>query len=240
MVNEHTLVVTKDVEEQGAPLNAKDLQSFWGVIVAQSGLGYYNSGRLSGASQPHKHMQVIPAGIGRAAANGAGVATCTTDDTPVCPVHTLVMRALTQRGDVAGERQCADSVGTDDTFCVPEFPFVHACVGVGDVEHLSASCSVDTCSAGAALERKYRALLHRVGLPCDDPTTPVTPDQSYNVLLTTAWMMVVPRVAECSGPVSINSMGFACTMFVKNDDHLDYLKDHGPLRILQDVTRANP
>ena len=57
----------------------------------------------------------------------------------------------------------------------------------------------------------------------------------YNVVLTNEYMMVVPRSRETCGPVSVNSMGFAGSLFVRSQAELDHIKEQGPLRILSDV-----
>ena len=57
----------------------------------------------------------------------------------------------------------------------------------------------------------------------------------YNVVLTNEHMVVVPRSRETSGPVSVNSMGFAGSLFVRSQAELNYIKEQGPLRILSDV-----
>ncbi|OZJ06981.1 hypothetical protein BZG36_00050 [Bifiguratus adelaidae] len=58
----HVLVVTKDFQPQTAPLLPPDLASAWYCLTNTSTpcVAYYNCGRLSGASQPHKHIQIIP------------------------------------------------------------------------------------------------------------------------------------------------------------------------------------
>ncbi|CAB4386034.1 unnamed protein product [Rhizophagus irregularis] len=63
VVPNHILVVTKEYEEQSNPLNQEDLATMWYCMMqtkSQSTIAFYNCGSLSGSSQPHKHMQVIP------------------------------------------------------------------------------------------------------------------------------------------------------------------------------------
>lgn len=62
IVPHHVLVVTRDFQLQTDPLNSADLAATWQTLQAMplGGLAYYNSGPISGASQPHKHMQVVP------------------------------------------------------------------------------------------------------------------------------------------------------------------------------------
>ena len=57
----------------------------------------------------------------------------------------------------------------------------------------------------------------------------------YNVILTNQHMLVVPRSREACGPVSVNSMGFAGSLFVRSQAELDYIKEQGPMRILSEV-----
>lgn len=58
----HVLVVTKDFKHQTDGLDLQDLEATWQVVQAipQGALAYFNCGPESGASQPHKHIQVVP------------------------------------------------------------------------------------------------------------------------------------------------------------------------------------
>jgi ATP adenylyltransferase len=58
----HFLIVTKEFEEQTSRLNASDLSALVESVELLDSpfLAFYNSGKESGASQPHKHLQVIP------------------------------------------------------------------------------------------------------------------------------------------------------------------------------------
>jgi len=65
VVREHFLLVTKDYQSQNSPLLPSDLLQTYLLLVAsyQAGknhLAFFNCGELSGASQPHKHLQFIP------------------------------------------------------------------------------------------------------------------------------------------------------------------------------------
>jgi ATP adenylyltransferase len=56
----HLIVATKDFEPQNEQLNVSDIKALWYTVNIFDGLGFYNCGKVSGASQPHKHMQLIP------------------------------------------------------------------------------------------------------------------------------------------------------------------------------------
>ncbi|MCB1077188.1 MAG: phosphorylase [Verrucomicrobiae bacterium] len=56
----HLLIVTHIFEPQGTRLNAADFAA-WGRCLAEfSSLGFYNSGPVAGASQSHRHLQLVP------------------------------------------------------------------------------------------------------------------------------------------------------------------------------------
>ncbi len=67
VIDGHVLAVTRDFVPQTAPLDSADFAALARIIGPLGGLGFYNGGTQAGASQPHKHLQWIPA----APANGA-------------------------------------------------------------------------------------------------------------------------------------------------------------------------
>ncbi|KAH9951540.1 HIT-like domain-containing protein [Amylocystis lapponica] len=65
VVPHHILLVTKEYRSQASPLLPPELAQIYTLLVATRQLGrrffaFYNCGDLSGASQPHKHVQFIP------------------------------------------------------------------------------------------------------------------------------------------------------------------------------------
>ncbi|KZT72235.1 hypothetical protein DAEQUDRAFT_755402 [Daedalea quercina L-15889] len=65
VMRHHILLVTKEFQSQTAPLLPSDLvQTYLFLLAAQRAgrryFAFYNCGDLSGASQPHKHLQLIP------------------------------------------------------------------------------------------------------------------------------------------------------------------------------------
>lgn len=61
--------------------------------------------------------------------------------------------------------------------------------------------------------------------------------ESYNMVLTSSYMMLVPRTREVVGPVAVNSMGFAGSMLVRSKEELDYLHRETPMKVLAAVGR---
>jgi len=57
----------------------------------------------------------------------------------------------------------------------------------------------------------------------------------YNLLLTPHWMLVVPRSSEDVAGIAVNSLGFAGSFFVKNEEQLAVLRRIGPMTVLRRV-----
>jgi ATP adenylyltransferase len=64
VLDHHLLVITRDYEDQDDPLTLADFEALWMCMVEIDGLGFYNGGEVSGASQRHKHFQLVPGGLG--------------------------------------------------------------------------------------------------------------------------------------------------------------------------------
>jgi len=63
-VAQHVLIVTREFEEQEDPLNLDDFEALWTCLAEIDGLGFYNAGSVAGASQRHKHLQLVPLPFG--------------------------------------------------------------------------------------------------------------------------------------------------------------------------------
>jgi sulfate adenylyltransferase (ADP) / ATP adenylyltransferase len=96
VMEQHLLIVTRSFEAQETLLTLADFTALWRCLAEIDGLGFYNGGPVAGASQPHKHLQLVP--------------------TPFAPGGPAVplLPALTQV-------QLTGNVGTS-----PALPFVHA------------------------------------------------------------------------------------------------------------------
>ncbi|MEW5890275.1 MAG: phosphorylase [Pseudomonadota bacterium] len=64
VIDGHLLIVTRDFVHQDTLLDAADFCALVAGMAGAPTLGFYNGGRDAGASQPHKHLQVIPLPLG--------------------------------------------------------------------------------------------------------------------------------------------------------------------------------
>jgi ATP adenylyltransferase len=60
VLDHHLLLVTRAFEDQESPLTLEDFQALWVCLAELDGLAFYNAGRTAGASQRHKHLQLVP------------------------------------------------------------------------------------------------------------------------------------------------------------------------------------
>lgn len=61
VTDNHVLIITKDFEHQTNPLSREDVEAALITMKAvTNGFIFYNSGKVSGASQVHKHVQCFP------------------------------------------------------------------------------------------------------------------------------------------------------------------------------------
>ncbi len=67
---DHVLLVTRAFEQQRVLLGAADFAAAWWCLREGDGLVFYNGGQAAGASQPHKHLQLVPLPL---AASGPGL-----------------------------------------------------------------------------------------------------------------------------------------------------------------------
>ncbi|MBW4525036.1 MAG: phosphorylase [Phormidium tanganyikae FI6-MK23] len=60
VVDHHLLIITRAFEEQEALLTLNDFTAMQACLSEVDGLAFYNAGSVAGASQRHKHLQLVP------------------------------------------------------------------------------------------------------------------------------------------------------------------------------------
>lgn len=185
----HLLIVTRRFEPQEMPLNREDFEALAECMHQMDGLGFYNGGTVAGASQGHKHLQLVPLPMGTA-------------------LHPTPLDEILPT---------SSQIGIPAT--VPDLPFTHSWTPL-DGNRLDRR-------RGAELEQLYRRACTAVGV--HDITQP------YNLLLTRHWMLVVPRSREHWHGISINALGFAGSILVRNHHELEQVRETGPLEVLRSV-----
>jgi sulfate adenylyltransferase (ADP) / ATP adenylyltransferase len=100
-----------------------------------------------------------------------------------------------------------EAARSNGIFNVPQLPFAHAAVW-----H-------DQHDAHAA----YCAMLSAIGIKKSSP---------YNLLVTRRWMLAVPRALSHVEGVAVNALGFAGSLFVRDDAQRAVVESLGPMNLL--------
>ncbi len=227
VVNGHLLIVTRAFQEQTLLLTSADFTAFWHCLRQHPSLGFYNSGKIAGASQRHKHMQLIPLAA----------------ETDI-PIHVQLEKAASAREE---QHSC---------FTVSSFPFKHAVIGTRDLESSNETDAINGAILHARYMQLLQFLIEKLGVSASswiawETTTsgrlssdsfPVEDQQEaahpfpYNLLLSRNWMLLVPRQQEkFLNEISVNALGFGGFLLAKNEAQKDLIVQHGPLGILKQV-----
>ncbi|OCQ97801.1 phosphorylase [Nostoc sp. MBR 210] len=196
VVDYHLLLITRAFEEQESLLTPEDFAALLACLADFDGLAFYNSGKIAGASQRHKHLQIVPLPL---APTGVQI-----------PIEPLLASA-----------ELKDGVGK-----ISQLPFVNA------FAILNPNWVESPLTSAEAIWQVYHNLLSAVEIEIVDSQTP---SAAYNLLATKEWMLIVPRSQEKFQSISVNSLGFAGALLVKNEQEMQLLKNTGPINILKEV-----
>lgn len=220
VIDRHLLIVTRAFEDQETLLTPADWAALWCCLDDVGGLGFYNGGQAAGASQPHKHLQLVPLPL---AAEG-----------PALPLAPLLAEALPAEGPGR----------------IAAFAFRHALARLDP--------RLRGAAAAARAAACYRALLAEIGIGGDAATdgapggapdaatddgsaagVPARQTAPYNLLVTREWMLIVARRQDALAGISVNALGFAGSLFVRNDADARRIETIGPLNLLAAVAAAH-
>ncbi len=198
VVDHHLVIVTRLFEPQEALLTQEDCVALLICLSEIDGVAFYNAGPAAGASQRHKHLQLIP------------LSSLSESRLPIEPLlHSVTMAGITGM--------------------VPGLPFLHAYAPMNPAW-------LDPQKEGASsLLACYHSLLRAVGLSVETVAGSSTPIAPYNLLVTRQWLLLVPRSQEFFEGISINALGFAGALLVKDAEQLAMLRKQGPMSALQHV-----
>jgi sulfate adenylyltransferase (ADP) / ATP adenylyltransferase len=198
VVENHLLIITRLFEDQETLLTLRDFEALWMCMAEYNALGFYNGGEAAGASQPHKHLQMVPLPLA--------------PEGPWIPIEPLLKGAGSKESPIN----------------IPGLPFPNSFIRL---EHNSIDSPFDAAQHSFML---YGNLLSHVGL---GPHNAEGTKQSspYCLLITREWMLLVPRSREYFNSISINSLGFAGALLVRNSEQMDILKKLGPMTALKSV-----
>jgi sulfate adenylyltransferase (ADP) / ATP adenylyltransferase len=196
----HLLIVTREFKPQETLLDPNDFAALRACLAEVDGLVFYNGGSIAGASQPHKHLQLVPLPLDSGAFP--------------TPIDAVIEKA-------------ADG---GEVFAAPGLAFRHA------LTRLTPGAFDKAFDAGAFVAL-HEALLAHIGVHAVDRDGARYQSAPWNLLITRRWMLAVPRTRADFRGVQINAIGFAGSLYVRDDAQLGTVRRFGPMRVLSEVTR---
>ncbi len=187
LIPHHMLIVTRRFEAQEALLGDADFAALCACLAQVDSLIFYNGGAAAGASQTHKHLQMVPLPL-----ESTG---------PSTPIDAVVESARDQKRILT----------------VPGLLFPHALAGLDP----------------ALFEHGYDAVAHVSSL-YSQLHRRIRPGP-WNLLVTRRWMLAVPRRREDFQGVSINALGFAGSLFARDEQQFAAIAGAGPMAALAAV-----
>lgn len=203
VIEHHLLIVTRSFVDQETLLDAGDFEALAACMAEIDGLAFYNGGAVAGASQPHKHLQLVPLPLGRSG--------------PPLPVEALFESVKARAGAVQ----------------VPGLPFDHAFLWLDRPPF-------DDVGVAAQMHACYLELLAAAGLKAVQTGGKACQSGPYNLLATPRWMLLVPRRKERFESIPVNALGFAGSLFVRDEAQMQVLMRAGPMAVLSAVADSKP
>lgn len=120
-----------------------------------------------------------------------------------------------------------DGIGT-----ISGFSFEHAFMRLDDD---TADQPYDAAKASFFI---YRRMLLKLGFDAPEENGLVRQSYPYCLLVTRGWMLLVPRSHEFFEDISLNSLAFAGSFFVRDEAQLERLRSYGPMNVLRSVSVA--
>uniref|UniRef100_K3WRM4 Uncharacterized protein n=1 Tax=Globisporangium ultimum (strain ATCC 200006 / CBS 805.95 / DAOM BR144) TaxID=431595 RepID=K3WRM4_GLOUD len=216
VVDEHVVLPTIEFEAQETPLSKADFRAMWTAMGALDAFAFFNCGYESGASQPHKHMQLI---------SYSSMKSYTNLDMP--PLLQFIHDRL--------QTQASDGI-----VHLRDLPFFHF------LHRIDLPADIDDQVAADQLHAIYATVLQQLNATAypgsqeaaATSTATATADRfvAYNLLLTKSFLFVVPRKTQRFNGIEVNAIGFIGSFFVRNDEQRAFFETQGPMELLRQVT----
>jgi ATP adenylyltransferase len=116
-----------------------------------------------------------------------------------------------------------EAAHTSGVFRAPQLAFAHAAAWLDD-------------DAAANLHATYLQLMNAIGVQPFDVAGVAHQSAPYNLLVTRRWMLAVPRSVSHVEGVAVNALGFAGSLFVRDDAQRNVVETLGPMKLLADAT----
>ncbi|MDR5825122.1 phosphorylase [Caballeronia sp. LZ043] len=139
------------------------------------------------------------------------------------PHKHLQLVPLPLDGHVLPIEPCIEAARTDALFQAPQLAFRHAAAWLADDDPVRA-------------HTVYLQLLKAIGVERVEIAGVARQSAPYNLLVTRRWMLAVPRSVPDVQGVAVNALGFAGSLFVRDDAQRRIVETLGPMQLLANAT----
>lgn len=139
------------------------------------------------------------------------------------PHKHLQMVPLPLDGHALPIESFVESARTSGIFSAPQLAFEHAAAWLDDDDATRAHAT-------------YLQLLKAIGVRPLDVAGAAHQSAPYNLLVTRRWMLAVPRGVSHVEGVAVNALGFAGSLFVRDDAQRGIVERLGPMQLLASAT----
>ncbi|MDR5768944.1 MULTISPECIES: DUF4922 domain-containing protein [unclassified Caballeronia] len=139
------------------------------------------------------------------------------------PHKHLQMVPLPLDGQALPIEAAIEAARTSGIFRVPQLAFAHAAAWLDD-------------DSIANVHATYLQLLNAIGVQPLDVMGVEHQSAPYNLLVTRRWMLAVPRSVSHVEGVAVNALGFAGSLFVRDDAQREVVEALGPMKLLANAT----
>jgi len=240
----HVLLITSNFSPQTDHLSQSDLEKSLQVMEelksdenAPDWMIFYNRGLFSGASQPHKHIQMVPLtnengeenfvlceSLDKQALQGsekveeyAGI------KHGFCSLGTLF-------GTVSDLQQRAKLLYEKYISLLKSLDLWEGKKDNDESQIIQVVCEPDMEAYMKKKNNGEQIEIHSMSFSLEQ-------HPSYNLLFTTKWMLIVPRRLENYEGISVNSLGFMFGLFVKTaQDKHKLVKEIGLMNFIRHIT----
>ncbi len=214
VVDHHLLIVSDQFEDQRSLLGLSDFYALSLTMAEFPSLGFYNSDTEAGASQRHRHLQVVPVPLSvpltAAGSSATDVASVKADVLPTSGLQAL--------GEGVDGRRAMIPIDID----------VLNNTALGYEYRTISSLPREPQQRAVQLHGFYRhAITELALLPPQGPLI-----KPYNLLVCQDWAVIVPRRKERVAGVAINALGYAGAFLLRERSQLEPLRRLGLVNAL--------
>lgn len=206
ITKEHVLIVTRIFEPQFFEITKEDLEKSYLLLKTLNGFCFFNSDKRAGASQRHKHLQIVP-------------------NKNFETFYLQEIREIILKSYKFGRKSSTEKIEDVEDLEFPIFEgFKYSFVKFREFNAYKESIE------------EFSVFLKNVFDFCMRNLDNESNEFSFNLIFGDNWMLVVLRKNErIFGKISMNALGVLGNILVKNVELFDFVSTKSPSAIIEEI-----